>query len=120
MTGPRLRLGGHFARRASAGRVVSVTAMLMRDRQEAPTQAALFHGAVAVARDTPFAERPGDPTPAGYYGALVDRDGPPQREAERRRLAYMRDLFAFGRVDPSGKDVLEAGSGFGLGLLAAA
>jgi SAM-dependent methyltransferase len=32
----------------------------------------------------------------------------------------MRDLFAFARIDPEGLDVLEAGSGFGVGLIAAA
>jgi SAM-dependent methyltransferase len=32
----------------------------------------------------------------------------------------MRDLFTFARVEPAGHDVLEAGSGFGLGLVASA
>jgi len=78
-----------------------------------------FGRAMDVARATPFGERPGDPTPWGYYGALLAANG--DREAEeRKRLGYYEDLFRVARVDPDGKDVLEAGSGFGIGLISVA
>lgn len=79
-----------------------------------------FRAAVDAIRETPFEGRPGEPKPDGYYGALLGPSGPAQQEALRKRLAYERDLFRFARVDPAGRDVLEAGSGFGIGLVAVA
>jgi SAM-dependent methyltransferase len=77
---------------------------------------ALFSRALEAVRTTPFEERPDDPTPAGYYGALF-RGDPAQT---RKRLGYYADLFRVAGVDVRGTRVLEAGSGFGVGLVALA
>lgn len=72
-----------------------------------------------AARQTPFSERPDDPTPWGYYGDLLTAPDN-HAEHERKRLAYYEDLFRIAHVEPQGLDVLEAGSGFGVGLIAVA
>jgi len=84
------------------------------------TEAEEFSEAVKLIRATKFENRPGEARPDGYYGALLGEQGPEQQQALRTRLRFMRDLFEFGGVDPVGMHVLEAGSGFGIGLVAAA
>jgi SAM-dependent methyltransferase len=64
-----------------------------------------------------FSAREGEPSPLGYYGPLVAKDPQAQAAAVARECRYYRDLFRFARVAPAGCDVLEVGSGFGLGLL---
>jgi SAM-dependent methyltransferase len=79
-----------------------------------------FAEAVEAIRQTPFQVRPGEPQPKSYYKALFEEPSPRQRQAVASRMTYMRDVFEFGHVDPRGLDVLEAGSGFGVGLAACA
>lgn len=80
-----------------------------------------FAKVVEVARAVPFAARPGEPTPAAYYRELLDDDRTTRAEAIRTKIAYMRDVFSFGDVDDlTAREVLEVGSGFGLGVMATA
>ena len=55
----------------------------------------------------------------GYYGDLL---GPPSSRgpAARKLLRFYIDLFDLARREPKGATVVEAGSGFGLGLAAIA
>src|SRR5580765_1137979 len=83
------------------------------------TEEERFAAALEAVRATPFEQRPGEPTPSGYYGALFSANGDPSGEP-RKRLAYYADVFRVAQVDPAGLDILEAGSGFGIGLISVA
>jgi len=64
-----------------------------------------------------FAVTPGEPTPQGYYTDLL---GPPGSERDRALDKYVRyylDLFELAGSPPRSLRVLEAGTGFGLGLV---
>jgi SAM-dependent methyltransferase len=78
-----------------------------------------FAAALEAVRTTPFEQRPGEPTPWGYYGRLFSANGDQSGE-RRKRLRYYADVFRVAGVDPAGLDILEAGSGFGIGLISIA
>jgi SAM-dependent methyltransferase len=90
-----------------------------RERTGFEEQLRVFSAALAVVRETPFDPRPNDPNPAGYYKALFD-EAADRAGAERKRLGYYADLFRVARLDPAGARIVEAGSGFGVGLVALA
>ncbi len=78
-----------------------------------------FAIALEAVRATPFEQRPGEPTPWGYYRRLFSANGDNAGE-RRKRLGYYEDVFRVSAVDPVGLDILEAGSGFGIGLISIA
>jgi SAM-dependent methyltransferase len=81
---------------------------------------ASFHACVDAIADVEFAVAPGEPTAKGYYR---DRLGPPGSEREHaldKYLRYYLDLFETAGRPPEGLKTLEAGSGFGLGLVVVA
>lgn len=64
-----------------------------------------------------FTVTPGEPTPQSYYADLL---GPPGAERDRaldRYVRYYLDLFELAGRSPQSLRVLEAGTGFGLGLV---
>ena len=73
----------------------------------------------AIAR-VEFVVAPGDPTPQGYYAALLGPPGAEREKALDKYLRYYLDLFELAGGPPQGLRVLEVGSGFGLGLVAVA
>jgi SAM-dependent methyltransferase len=78
---------------------------------------ATYGGAIDRIRNLDFEYKPNEPTPHGYYGHLLDEPSPLQQEYLDRRIRYFRDFLEFADRDIRGADVLEAGSGFGLGLV---
>lgn len=77
----------------------------------------LFAEAIDRIRRLDFDCPPNEPTPRGYYGRLLDEPSPAQREEVSRRIRYVLDVCSFGDCDPRGAAILEAGSGFGVGLV---
>ncbi len=85
-----------------------------------PSTQALYRTCVAAIAALEFSAAPGEPTPQGYYPEEL---GPPGRERDRaldRNLRYYLDLFETAGRSPRDVNVLEAGSGFGLGLVVVA
>jgi ubiquinone/menaquinone biosynthesis C-methylase UbiE len=78
-----------------------------------------FAAALDVVCETPCDVSPGEPSPQGYHGDLL---GPPSSRAPaaRKMIRFYVDLFALADREPKGATVVEAGSGFGLGLAAIA
>lgn len=76
---------------------------------------------VEVARTVSIERRPGEPTPAAYYRDLLADDASRRTEAIRSEIAYLRDVFAFADLDDLATlEILEVGSGFGIGVMATA
>jgi ubiquinone/menaquinone biosynthesis C-methylase UbiE len=60
---------------------------------------------------------PEEPTPQGYYRDLLAEPSLAQQVQIEKRIRFFGDLFELAKRDPHGASVLEAGSGFGLGLI---
>ena len=73
--------------------------------------------ALDLIRGVEFAFPPNEPTPEGYYRELVRGPSPARSHEVRRRIRYYLALFELAGRDPEGASVLEAGTGFGLGLI---
>src|SRR4026208_2344641 len=67
--------------------------------------------AIELVFRTNLPDRPGNPSLRDYYGDLRQ---PAQLE---RYVRYHNDMLRFADFDPSGMNVLEVGSGFGLVLV---
>jgi ubiquinone/menaquinone biosynthesis C-methylase UbiE len=76
-----------------------------------------FHAWVDEFSRVEFVERPSDPTPWGYYGARLGPAGPEREQALDKYIRYYLDVFEVANRRPNDLDVLEVGSGFGLGLV---
>jgi SAM-dependent methyltransferase len=76
---------------------------------------------VDAVRGVPFDGPPSEPTPRTYYPELLAENATVREKAIRKQIRYLRDIFqvvALTTID--GLDVLDAGSGFALGLLGVA
>ena len=71
-------------------------------------------------RRAQFAATPGEPTPRSYYRDRLGPAGPEREYALDKYFRYYLDVFETAGRSPHGQKVLEAGSGFGLGLVAVA
>jgi ubiquinone/menaquinone biosynthesis C-methylase UbiE len=79
-----------------------------------------FHSCLDEIARIDFASPPAEPTPAGYYPALIAPAGAESDQALDKHLRYYLDLFELAGRAPYRLRVLEVGSGFGLGLVAVA
>lgn len=70
-----------------------------------------FSEAIERIFETELPVRPGEPTLRGYYGDLR------KPQLLEKYVRYHEDMLRYADFDPQGKDVLEVGSGFGVGLV---
>ena len=79
-----------------------------------------FHDCIDAIAELEFAATPGEPTPRSYYRDRLGPPGPEREYALDKYFRYYLDVFETAGRSPHGQKVLEAGSGFGLGLVAVA
>ena len=85
-----------------------------------PETLALFRECGAAIAAMEFEVAPGEPTPIGYYGDALGASSSERDRALDKLLRFYLDVFETAERPPRGLKVLEAGSGFGLGLVAIA